>query len=530
MRKGQNLNHPAKGSTTKVQPIRQPKDIKAIGTILRDHPRNLALFTLGIHTILRPAELLGIRVDQVQNTRPGEEIEVRETRTNRMRRFSLNRACVASVRALLEYREKEEGGAPDPADRLFAGLRGPLSVQALHRLVKGWCAAQGLQGNFGSHSLRKTFGYHQLLGRRASLHDLMTDLGHSTPHQTLEYLCVPPKEAVRCLAKGPSKQGKPSYEALEREVLALRNRIGKTLPAKPGMLESEEKYRVIFENANDLIVYTDLEGRFLELNDKLEEIFGYKREDFIGKRFSEVDVLGPRDLKKARKDLRNTIAGNPPQVSEFEVFRKDGRKAFVEVNSRLIKIDGRTRASILIIRDITQRKKAEEALRKVHEELERKVRERTLNLEEANTALRVLLKKRDEDRMELQERMLMNLKELIIPYLEKMKKSLLDERQRTLLEIIESNLRDILSPLARQISASYLNFTPTEIQVANLVRSGKTTKEIAELLVLSTKTIEFHRENIRSKIGIKNKKVNLRTHLLSFPDSEYLPGNTPVII
>jgi len=164
----------------------------------------------------------------------------------------------------------------------------------------------------------------------------------------------------------------------------------------------------------------------------------------------------------------------------------------------------------------------------VHEELERKVRERTLNLEEANTALRVLLRKRDEDRMELQERMLMNLKELILPYLEKMKKSLLDERQRTLLEIIESNLRDILSPLTRQISASYLHFTPTEIQVANLVRSGKTTKEIAELLVLSTKTIEFHRENIRSKIGIKNKKVNLRTHLLSFPDPEYLPGNLPV--
>jgi PAS domain S-box-containing protein len=329
-------------------------------------------------------------------------------------------------------------------------------------------------------------------------------------------------------AKSPSKRGKPSYEALEREVLALRNRIGKTLPSKPGMLESEEKYRVIFENANDLIVYTDLEGRFIELNDKLEEIFGYKREDFIGKRFTEVDVLGPRDLKKARKDLRNTIAGNPRQVSEFEVFRKDGTKAFVEVNSRLIKIDGRTRASILIIRDITERKKAEEALRKVHEELERKVRERTLNLEEANTALRVLLRKRDEDRMELQERMLMNLKELILPYLEKMKKSLLDERQRTLLEIIESNLRDILSPLTRQISASYLHFTPTEIQVANLVRSGKTTKEIAELLVLSTKTIEFHRENIRSKIGIKNKKVNLRTHLLSFPDPEYLPGNLPV--
>jgi PAS domain S-box-containing protein len=277
-------------------------------------------------------------------------------------------------------------------------------------------------------------------------------------------------------------------------------------------------------------VYTDLEGRFIELNDKLEEIFGYRREDFIGKHFTEVGVLGPRELKKAWRDLRNTIKGKPPQVSEFEVFRRDGTKASVEVNSRLIKIDGQIRASILIIRDITERKKAEEALRKVHEELEQKVRERTLNLEEANTALRVLLRKRDEDRIELQERMLTNLKELVLPYLEKMKRSRLDERQKTLLEIIESNLHDILSPLARQISTNYLNFTPTEIQVANLVRSGRTTKEIADLLGLSTKTIEFHRENIRSKVGIKNRKVNLRTHLLTFPESGVPPGNIPVKI
>ena len=530
MRKGQNFNHPAKGSTIKVQPIRQEKDIKAILTMLRDHPRNLALFTVGIHTSLRPAELLRIRVGQVVETKPGEEIQVRETRTDRMRRVPLNGACVSAVRALLRHRRKKEGGEPDPASRLFTGLRGPLSVQTVHNLVKGWCVTRGLAGNYGSHTLRKTFGYHQLLGQPASLPDLMTAFGHSAPHQTLEYLCIRPEEAMRCLARVSSMGRKPAYEELEREIHMLKNRAETVTPAKPGVLESEEKYRVIFENANDLIVYTDLEGRFIELNNKLEEIFGYRREDFVGRHFTEVGVLGPRDLKKAWRDLRNTIEGRPPQVSEFQVFRKDGTKASVEVNSRLIKIDGRIKASILIIRDITERKKAEEALRKEHEELEQKVRERTLNLEEANTALRVLLRKRDEDRIELQERMLINLKELVLPYLEKMKRSRLDGRQKTLLEIIESNLHDILSPLARQISTNYLNFTPTEIQVASLVRSGRTTKEIADLLGLSTKTIEFHRENIRSKVGIKNKKVNLRTRLLSFPESEYLPRNIPVRI
>jgi len=285
------------------------------------------------------------------------------------------------------------------------------------------------------------------------------------------------------------------------------------------LLGSEEKYRVIFEHANDLIVSIDLSGRFLDVNPKLEDLFGYKREDFIGRHFTEVSVLGPRELKKAEQALRKTVAGHSPGVMEFEVFRKDGTLAAVEVNPRLITRDGRLRASILIIRDITERKKAEAALRKAHEELEEKVRERTLNLEEANAALRVLLRKRDEDRVELQERMLFNMKESILPYLGKIGRSTLDERQRTYLTIIESNLHDIFSPLARRVSMNYLKLTPTEIQVAHLVRSGKTTKEIAEVLDLSTKTIEFHRENLRRKIGIKNKKVNLRTQLLTSPES-----------
>lgn len=300
----------------------------------------------------------------------------------------------------------------------------------------------------------------------------------------------------------------------------LKKSVTRPRPPKPVvLLKSEEKYRVIFEHANDLIVYIDLQGRFVEINNKLEDIFGYKREDFIGRHFTTVGVLEPREAKKAEQALRRTAAGHSPGIMEFEVFRKDGTRASVEVNPRLIKKDGRLMASILIIRDITERKKAEAALREVHDELERKVRERTLNLEEANAALRVLLRKRDEDRIDLQQRMLFNVKELLLPYLEKMRKTSLDERQKTYLAIVESNLHDIFSPLARRISMNYLKFTPTEIQVASLIRSGKTTKEIASILDLSTKTIEFHRENIRSKIGIKNKKVNLRTHLLASPES-----------
>ena len=129
--------------------------------------------------------------------------------------------------------------------------------------------------------------------------------------------------------------------------------------------------------------------------------------------------------------------------------------------------------------------------------------------------MRVLLKKRDEDRTELEEKVLCNVKELVLPYLEKLKRTGLNQRQTTFAGILESNIDDIISPFLRRMSSRYLNLTPAQIQVAILVRQGKRTKEIAELLDLSPKTIEDHRKNLRKKFGLKNKKANLRTQLLS---------------
>ena len=169
------------------------------------------------------------------------------------------------------------------------------------------------------------------------------------------------------------------------------------------------------------------------------------------------------------------------------------------------------------------KKNMERKLQEAHDMLEQRVEERTQelqmkseNLEEMNTALKVLLKKREEDKFELEEKVIYNIKEMVQPFLEKLGRTRLDDRQRTFLEILKSNLDDIVSPFARKLSTRYLNLTPSEIQIANLVKQGKTTKEIAELLSLSTRTIESHRDSIRKKLGIKNQKANLRTHLMSF--------------
>jgi DNA-binding CsgD family transcriptional regulator/PAS domain-containing protein len=164
-----------------------------------------------------------------------------------------------------------------------------------------------------------------------------------------------------------------------------------------------------------------------------------------------------------------------------------------------------------IMFDITDQMRSNEALAAKGRELET----RTDNLYEVNTALKVLLKKRDEDRKALEDKVLYNIKALIRPYVGKMKRGGLDARHRAYLEILESNLDEIVSPLSRKLSFDYLGFTPTEIKVATMVKQGKKAREIARLLGISVRTVEGYRYTIRERLGIKGKKVNLRTYLLS---------------
>ena len=161
--------------------------------------------------------------------------------------------------------------------------------------------------------------------------------------------------------------------------------------------------------------------------------------------------------------------------------------------------------------NITPLKLAEKTIQKREQELEIK----TINLEEANTAMRILLKQHDEDKKELEEKVVANINRLISPYVEKIGQTRLDPRQRTYLEIIESHLADVISPFLQRMSAMHLHLTPQEIQVATLVRDGRSTKEISDLLAVSTNAVDFHRKNIRKKFGINNKRTNLRSFLMS---------------
>jgi len=164
--------------------------------------------------------------------------------------------------------------------------------------------------------------------------------------------------------------------------------------------ENEDKFRTIFENANDLIVYVDINGRVIDVNSKIEE-FGYKREEVIRREFLEFEIFEPKELQKSLALFKDRVEGKYGDITEFEIFAKDGTKLFVEVNSRSIERDGKVHGVINIIRDITERKQAVEALKRAYDDVENQVRLRTVELDESNKQLQKEIAERERAEEEL---------------------------------------------------------------------------------------------------------------------------------
>ena len=181
-------NNPKSGSSIKVEPIRDPKAIRRIKAILSEKPRDLCLFTLGINTGYRASELLAIEVKQVSHLTTGERLSVKQKKTGKYRAVTLNAACIDSIHDLIRSKDF------DTDDHLFKSQRGVLTTATLNRMVKAWCADVGLKGNYGSHTLRKTWGYMQRVKQNAPIPLLMEAFGHANQKQTLAYLCIQEKE------------------------------------------------------------------------------------------------------------------------------------------------------------------------------------------------------------------------------------------------------------------------------------------------------------------------------------------------
>ena len=294
--------------------------------------------------------------------------------------------------------------------------------------------------------------------------------------------------------------------------LILRD-ITKRKQREIALLESENRIRSVLETMPVLLDAFDENGNIIIWNDECERITGYSADDIIGNANASELLYPDEGYKKFLMDQLAQYGGNFRNL-EWDINCKNGTKKTILWSnmSDQFPIPGWHSWAVGI--DITDRKHSELKQSKINKRLEEKVEERTAALKDMNTALKVLLDKREKDKKETKKKLFKNYHTLILPFLQKLTNSLKKEDQKILATILESNLQELLESFSEEKLNPFINLSPAELQVANMVKKGLSNKEIALALHKSVRTITNHRDHIRKKLGIINTKINLQSFLL----------------
>jgi len=292
-------------------------------------------------------------------------------------------------------------------------------------------------------------------------------------------------------------------KAMERQLKAHQEDLEKLVRERTEELKkSEEKFRAIFENATEGIFQIAPDGRCLSINPAFAHIHGYATPDDFAAEITDITQLHV-EPERRREYIELLHKEGHVHNFEFQVYRRDRTITWVSVNARAVRDES---GAVLYregtVQDISQRKQAEEALEA-----------KSQSLEEANTALKVLLEHRDADRKELEEKFVSNIRQLVLPYVQKLKQGKLEPLQQIAADFVEANLEQILSPFLNNLRS--FNFTPRQLETIALLKEGRTTKEIAALLHVNKEAIDMQRFLIRKKLGVNKGKTNLRSYLLS---------------
>jgi len=320
-----------------------------------------------------------------------------------------------------------------------------------------------------------------------------------------------------------------SKERLINDLVKLRQRIDelekineKREKHDAELAQTKAMFEGLFQFAPDAILVINSKGDTVQVNQEAERLFGYAREELIG--FAH-DIVVPDRFRKEHLEESKLYLSSPhvrQMGTGLELYarRKDGTEFPVDISLGPLHVSDEI-FTLAVARDITERKRMEEDLEKHRMHLEEMVKKRTTELEiksqslqELNIALKVLLRQREDDKKVMEQRFVMNIKSLVLPYIEQMKVKALDEEQRSYLEVIETHLNELTTPLLK--SLQQFEFTPKEVKVATLVKQGKSTKEIAEILGIASGSVDVHRRHIRKKLGLTNAKANLLLRLQKF--------------
>lgn len=298
------------------------------------------------------------------------------------------------------------------------------------------------------------------------------------------------------------ENGRPAeIEGVGREVTEVKR-------AEESLKRIQKRFQYFLDTMDEGFIQANKDFINTYVNEKLCKMLGYEREELVGRTVE--DFFDEKNKKILDKQLQRRKAG---ERGSYEITwkKKDGNDLHTLLSpAPLLDDDGGFIGCYTVVTDVTRLKEAEQALK----DREKKLEQKRAELAEANTALKTLLKVKDESIRELEEAIASNLRHMIMPYLNKLKKRL-GNKEKAYLRILEANLDKVVSPLTGKLSSHPWAFTPAELRIASLVKDGNTSKEIATLLNLSQRTVDFHRRNIREKLGLTNTRTNLRAHLMN---------------
>lgn len=379
--------------------------------------------------------------------------------------------------------------------------------------------------------------------------------GYPEGHVALERLQSIPiikKDRVVALVTVANKKRDYIQSDLRRLSLFLEAAWGIVQQEKTekSLRESEERFRIVADFSYNWKVWKDAAGRYDYISPAVERITGYKVEEFMNDQELVVKIAHPDDRAhyiEHRKVYSYDIVHN----FDYRIIARNGEERWINHLCRpVFGADGRFLGRRASNRNITRIKRLEQELEAHSLQLEFLVNERTAELraanellrreiercnegerlllksqketeeksrglEEMNTALKVFLKQRGEDRKELEDRVLLSVKRILMPHLTALDNSGLDDEVKMRISAVKAGLKEITSPFLRRLSAHYPDLTPKEIQVAHLIRDGKSTKEIVRLMNVSPAAVNLHRNHLRKKLGLNYKKTNLNIFLSS---------------
>ena len=341
---------------------------------------------------------------------------------------------------------------------------------------------------------------------------------------------------------------KPSQKLLAQKVAQQQRQIAKLNKTQQTLWDSLKKYHVIVESSPDAIAIAK-NGDIQFVNNAFTQLLGFNQED-LANGLNFFNLIHEFDRDAVYRQFKLNIDENQWRAKyRTDLTTREDAHVPCEISVSRIDEAGKP-AELLIIRTLSDNRYLGDDVYKVPEELEMRVGEQTAafsesrlqpqadaqdhvptqtaltpgekelqskiqKLEDANTVMKGLLKRISEDKSAVEDKVVTNLQELVYPYLEKLKKNIVDDQLKDYVDILDTNLKEILLHLSNNYSASYPNLTPTEMRVANLIKQGKNTEEIAAMLNLAPETVVSRSDNIREKYGIESNETDLREFLLS---------------